>query len=245
MNLVNYCTQKNDLLFANFNRDLTHLWIGTTDGFTSYTCSPFSKFLERMSCGIGIIEQIASSPLVALVGIDDDNLDTNLFSSSPNIISQSAINLSPRRLVIFNTKDRSQIYSRDFVTPIVAVKSNRKRLVVVLETKIHIIEISSMKELQVLETSPNPKGICDLSASDASYLAYPVSKESGLLKIFNALSVMGGPAIEAHSSQISLVVFSKDGNLVATASTKVHNQLPMEQHPVNLSSHFSLPSFRI
>jgi autophagy-related protein 18 len=41
-----------------------------------------------------------------------------------------------------------------------AVKLNRKRLIVVLEEQIYVYDISNMKLLHTIETSPNPNGNC-------------------------------------------------------------------------------------
>ena len=45
-----------------------------------------------------------------------------------------------------------------FPTSILAVKLNRKRLIVVLEEQIYVYDISNMKLLHTLLTSPNPNG---------------------------------------------------------------------------------------
>ena len=84
---------------------------------------------------------------------------------------------SPRKLQIVNTKVResksgcsraihmltspqrgSTICELLFPNSILAVKMNRKILVVVLETEIYIYDISNMKLLHVIETTPNPEG---------------------------------------------------------------------------------------
>jgi autophagy-related protein 18 len=53
-----------------------------------------------------------------------------------------------------------------FPNSILAVKMNRKTLVVVLETEIYIYDISNMKLLHVIETTPNPEGqiVCGFCA---------------------------------------------------------------------------------
>lgn len=90
--------------------------------------------------GISIVEMLFCTSLVALVGIGD----------------QPA--MSPRRLQIVNTKRDSVICELTFPTAVIAVKMNRKRLVVVLEEHIHVYNISNMKLLHSIETSPNPAG---------------------------------------------------------------------------------------
>jgi len=84
-----------------------------------------------------------------------------------------------------------------FPTTVLAVRLNRKRLVVILEDLIYLYEISNMKLLYTIETSPNPQGrlptyiksqwesklinlaICALSSSsDNCYLAYPLPQKT-------------------------------------------------------------------
>jgi autophagy-related protein 18 len=90
-----------------------------------------------------------------------------------------------------------------FPSTILSVKMNRKTLVVVLEVEIYIYDISNMKLLHVIETSPNPEGesltvfyhscsyfdaaICALSSSsDSSYLVYPSPVPSPQSPLANA-----------------------------------------------------------
>lgn len=83
---------------------------------------------------------------------------------------------STRRLQIVNTKvtsshtthskyrpdemmkRQSTICELQFPTTILAVKLNRRRLVVVLEERIYVYDISNMKLLHEIETSLNPQG---------------------------------------------------------------------------------------
>ncbi len=85
-----------------------------------------------------------------------------------------ALILSPRLLRIQNTKvrrradsgesqsdcrqRRSTICELTFPTRVLAVRLNRKRLVVVLEDAMYIYDISNMNMLNTIETSPNPHG---------------------------------------------------------------------------------------
>lgn len=53
---------------------------------------------------------------------------------------------------------QSTIVELTFVTSILAVKLNRKRLIVVLEEHIYIYDISNMKLLHTIDTNPNVIG---------------------------------------------------------------------------------------
>lgn len=84
---------------------------------------------------------------------------------------------SPRKLQIVNTKvgadeslsdwdwwptspqRQSMICELLFPSSILAVKLNRKTLVIVLEAEIYIYDISNMRLLHVIETTPNPEGM--------------------------------------------------------------------------------------
>ncbi|KAI8607178.1 WD40-repeat-containing domain protein [Chytriomyces sp. MP71] len=131
---------------------------------------------------------------------------------------------SPRRLQIVNTKRDSTICELTFVSSILAVKLNRRRLVVVLEEHIYIYDISNMKLLHTIDTSPNPHALCALSpSSDNCYLAYPPStsgSSSGDLLIFDAVNLQAVNIIQAHKSPLSCIAFSSDGTLIATSSDK-------------------------
>ena len=58
------------------------------------------------------------------------------------------------------TQRQSMICELLFPSSILSVKLNRKTLVIVLEVEIYIYDISNMKLLHVIETTPNPNGEC-------------------------------------------------------------------------------------
>ena len=53
---------------------------------------------------------------------------------------------------------QSTICELTFPTTVLAVRLNRKRLAVILEDQIYLYDISNMKLLSTIETSPNPQG---------------------------------------------------------------------------------------
>eukprot|EP01119_Soliformovum_irregulare_P012131 TRINITY_DN3137_c0_g1_i3.p1 TRINITY_DN3137_c0_g1~~TRINITY_DN3137_c0_g1_i3.p1 ORF type:complete len:314 (-),score=42.49 TRINITY_DN3137_c0_g1_i3:192-1133(-) len=192
------------LIFANFNQDATCLSVGTSDGFKVCNTQPnFSEVYSQEMAGVGICEMLFASSFVAIVGSGDDP------------------SLSPRKLQILNTKTQTSICELNFITPILAVKMNRKRLIVVLETKIHIYDISTMKILHTIDTVPNPKGICALAVSEENcYLAYPNSIEKGSIVIFDALTLQMFNVINAHKTPVSRLTINEAGTLMATCSAK-------------------------
>lgn len=172
----------------------------------------------------GIVEMLFCTSLLALVGAADQ--------------PQS----SPRKLQIVNTKRQSMICELLFPSSILAVKLNRKTLVIVLETEIYIYDISNMRLLHVIETAPNPEAICALSPSaENSYLAYPSpvpsplstaspssaspapsssSPATGDVLLFSTTTLTLTNIIRAHKSPLSALAISPSGTLLATASDK-------------------------
>src|SRR6267142_3004126 len=131
-----------------------------------------------------------------------------------------------------------------FPSSILAVKMNRKTLVIVLESEIYIYDISNMRLQHVIETTPNPEAIVALSPpADNSYLAYPspvplpaplsaVSPQaapaqpssagaaSGDVLLFSTKSLTVSQIIRAHKAPISALALNSTGTLLATASDK-------------------------
>ncbi|KAJ2785385.1 autophagy protein [Coemansia interrupta] len=208
-----------DLLFINFNQDYSCLSVGTKNGYKIYNCEPFGKCYARSEGGIGTVEMLFCTSLVALVGSGDQPT------------------LSPRRLQIINTKRQSIICELTFPTTILAVKLNRRRLIAVLEEHIYVYDISNMKLLHTIETPPNPTGICAMSpSSDNCFIAYPTpasvsipSSKPGAspeipattdVMIFDANTCEAINIIQAHKTPVSCLAVNRDGTLLATASDK-------------------------
>lgn len=124
---------------------------------------------------------------------------------------------------------------------VVAVKMNRKRLVVMLEEIVFIYDISNMKLLHQQVTPLNPGGICAVSPnSENNYLALPhyqkqpsntqsqshvpksVIKEpiSGDALLYDLNKMEEVTVIQCHQTQLSYIAISNDGTLMATASEK-------------------------
>ncbi|KAK2612858.1 autophagy protein [Conoideocrella luteorostrata] len=204
------------LNFITFNQDHSCLAVGTSKGFRIYHTDPFSRIFSSEDGNIAIIEMLFSTSLVALI-------------------------LSPRHLIIQNTKRASVICELTFPSAVLAVRLNRKRLAVVLEEEIYLYDISNMSLLYTIPTSPNPYAICALSpSSENCFIAYPLPKPredsnnrrpihappqstyvaptSGEVLVFDTLTLKAVNVIEAHRSPLSCICLNSDGTLLATAS---------------------------
>ncbi|KAJ0391637.1 hypothetical protein P43SY_006851 [Pythium insidiosum] len=193
-------TGKNDLLFLSFNQDASCISVGTKRGFSIFNCEPFGKVFHEAIGGIGLAEMLYCTSLVALVGAGD----------------QPAF--SPRRLRVWNTKTNAAICDLNFVTAVLAVRMNRQRLIAVLERAIYIFDINSMKILETLDTSPNPKALCVLSPHDDGHLAFPSGASPGEIVLYDANNLSVLNAFQAHRSAPVAMAFNARGTLLATAS---------------------------
>ncbi|KAG1730323.1 WD40 repeat-like protein [Suillus lakei] len=213
-----------NMLFANFNQDFSCISVGTRKGYSITNCDPFGRVYTMNDGARGIVEMLFCTSLIALVGAADQ--------------PQS----SPRKLQIVNTKRQSMICELLFPSSILAVKLNRKTLVIVLEVEIYIYDISNMRLLHIIETTPNPEATCALSPSaDNSYLAYPSpvpspttqspsqastsqtpppGHQSGDVLLFSTRTLTVANVIQAHKSPISFLSINSTGTILATASDK-------------------------
>ncbi|CDH49606.1 wd40 repeat-like protein [Lichtheimia corymbifera JMRC:FSU:9682] len=219
--------ENDKVLFFNFNQDYSCVSVGTTSGYQMYNCDPFGQCHSQGNAGTSIAEMLFSTSLVALVGV----------GTCPEFNS--------RDLHIINTKNNSSICELKFPEPVLAVKMNRRRMIVVLERQIFLYDIRNMKLLHSFETVPNPKGACALTSSPENCLiAYPAQPSvatsplapfgqpvsppptpkhndiSGDVEIFDAVNMQLIKIIPAHKSPISCLAMNADATLLATASEK-------------------------
>jgi autophagy-related protein 18 len=121
------------LNYITFNQDYSLVAAATSKGFQTFNSEPFSNVYRYTENEVSMVEVLFSTSLHALV-------------------------LSPRLLRILNTKKGATICDLTFPTKIIAVRFNRKRLVVVLDDAIYLYDISNMKLLHTISTPSNQHG---------------------------------------------------------------------------------------
>ena len=148
---------------------------------------------------LSIVEMLYSTSLLAIVGAGE----------------QPA--LSPRRLLLFNTEIGTTVKELNFVTTILAIHLNRKRLVVVLQDKAYIYDLNKVTILDTIDTIPNPKGLCAFSpCQDNCYLSLPASTDKGVVLIYNVNELHSHCQINAHKSPLAAMALSSNGSHIAT-----------------------------
>lgn len=189
------------ILCASFNQDTSCIAIGTKDGFKIFNCHTGRLCYERAIGAFVIVEMLYSSSLLAIVGAGEQP------------------SLSPRRLCLFNTTAGTALRELNFLTSVVAVCLNRKRLVVILQDKTYIYDSNSLAILDTIDTLPNPKGLCAFSPSlDGCFLALPTSITQGSVLLYNVMELNSHCEIHAHQAPLAAMVLSSNGKYIATAS---------------------------
>ncbi|CAH1449281.1 unnamed protein product [Lactuca virosa] len=191
----------NPILCASFNQDNSCFVIGTKDGFRIFDSNSGRLLYERVIGAFVIVEMLFSSSLLAIVGAGEQ------------------ASLSPRRLCLFNTQTGTALRELNFLTSILSVCVNRKRLIVVLQGKTFIYDINSLVILDTIDTVPNSKGLCAFSPClDGCFLALPASSTKGSVLVYNVIDLHSHCEIDAHKSPLAAIVFSSNGMYIATAS---------------------------
>lgn len=156
-----------------------------------------------------------------------------LFSSSlvVHVPAGEAAGSSQRIVRIFHTKRNKEITRMSYTSSVLAVKMNRKTLVVVIETAIYIYDITNMHLLHTISgTPPNPAGICALASCHVpgdprgegtnNFLAYPGNIATGEVFVYDVSNMRHVTTINAHTSAVSCLAFSHAGDRLATSSQK-------------------------
>lgn len=188
--------------FANFNQDYSCISVGYENGFRIYNCDPFTQCYEKIDGSIGIVEMLFCSSLLAIVGTGEQS------------------SLSPRRLKIINTKRQTTICELTFPTSILSVRMNRERLVVLLEERIYLYDITNMKLLHTIEIPSNPMGLVGLSTNtENNYLSYPSPQK--VTKLSGGSTQLGVDVTALNGQQLSA---SGQGNQ-GIGKSKSHDDL--------------------
>ncbi|KAL7197323.1 hypothetical protein ACSBR2_019963 [Camellia fascicularis] len=191
------------ILCASFNQDNSCFAIATRDGFKIFDANTGRLCYERAIGAFVIVEMLYASSLLAIVGAGEQ------------------ASLSPRRLCLFNITTGNALRDLNFLTSILAVRVNRKRLVVILQEKTYIYDINSLDILDTIDTVPNFKGFYAFSPSlDGCFLALPASTTKGSVLVYNVMERHSHCEIDAHRSPLAAMVLSSNGMYIATASER-------------------------
>lgn len=183
----------------SFNQNSSCIAMGTRNGFSIFNLDPIEMRFNHVGEGLGKIEMLYCTSLLALVG------------------SGEQPGSSPRKFRLWNSQNKEMICELSFPSSILNLKLNRERLVICLETQVHVYELSTMKCLQVLTTLPNPLGLFTLSSENSSYLAFPSGSAGGIV-LYDCISLRLMGQIDTHKNCVVAMSFNSTGTILATAS---------------------------
>lgn len=207
------------VVFVGFNQDYGCVACGTERGFRVYNCEPFKEIFRRElissiggggdGCGIGIVEMVFRSNILAIVG----------GGSNPRY--------PPNKVMIWDDHQGRCIGELSFRAQLRAVRVSRDKIVVVLEHKIFVYDFpADLKLIHQMETIPNAKGLVALSSSTAlgngnSVLVCP-GLHRGEVRVEHLSANKGSKTdfIAAHDSHLACLALTSDGHRLATSSDK-------------------------
>jgi hypothetical protein len=217
--------RRKPLLGLAFNQDASCLLGGLQGGFLTYNTEPFAEGTRRsFNGGVGIVELLYRSNLVALVGA----------GSCP----QFPVN----KVMLWDDSKRKCVGELSFHTAVSAVRMRKDVIVVALERKVFVYNFSDLQLLDSFETAPNARGLVALSLeADGRVLAFPAASSGsrGVVRLerlgggggsssSSSSSSSSNPSspgsdgllVEAHESELGALAVSRDGRLLASASER-------------------------
>ena len=204
--------------YITFNQNLTLLAIGLPNGYKIFSLHPFGPCYHHHTPSVGIISLLYTTSLIALVSLGDEP------------------GQSPRKLKIINTSRQSTICDLIFPSTILQVKLTKQNLIVLLEEQIYIYDITTMKLLHTIETSPNVNGLCTIS--DTSLLAYPsppktITHDSLLV---SGINTNGGSNSAQNNIQSVSNSPNRVGDVIIFNLTTLQPILVIEAHKSSLAA---------
>ena len=194
-------------LYMGFNEDFQCFFSGTESGFYVYNSNPFVKrFYREMDGGIGIIEPLGKSNIVALVG----------GGTNPKY--------SPTHVIIWDDYQNMPIAKLEYNSEVRAIRCRGQRILVVLTNKAMLYNFSDLKLIAQYETCANPNGLCAMvslggsGGGTSTVIAIPGCKP-GDLRV-EMVESKRSFAINAHMTALSNIAISMDGKLCATSSER-------------------------
>ena len=131
--------------------------------------------------------------------------------------SDNNVNDKRSKLIIWDDKQKKPLSELKFNQNIMNVKLRKDKIIVVCRDKIYVFNLSTFKNMDIIETGDNSHGIVGVSYEpEQTLLAYPDKKKGHVrIKNYEKSSVFH---INAHENNIAYIVLSYDGALLATAS---------------------------
>eukprot|EP01100_Stratorugosa_tubuloviscum_P015054 TRINITY_DN8449_c0_g1_i1.p1 TRINITY_DN8449_c0_g1~~TRINITY_DN8449_c0_g1_i1.p1 ORF type:complete len:343 (+),score=123.27 TRINITY_DN8449_c0_g1_i1:86-1114(+) len=201
--------EKKDVKFFTFNQDSSQATIVTKTGFYVFNTSPVEKTFEKRMSGVGQLVRVGVSSLVVIVGSGIE----------PTLSARSVVILNAQSDLKTDCTTSPFFATLQFLSPVLNVLVNNKRIIVILENEISIFQSVSFKKIDSFQTALNPLGICALTDNEKSLIAYPAERPGDLI-FYDARKRSLKNQISAHNNSIGFICFNCDGSLLASVSTR-------------------------
>ncbi|CAI5486424.1 unnamed protein product [Closterium sp. Naga37s-1] len=215
---------------VRFNQDSTFFAYATHGGFRVFRCDQLKEILRREfeGRGVGMVEMLFSSSLLALVGGGPNPCypPNKVRGGEERGVRRSGSPIAEKKVIIWDDKERRCIGELAFCSEVRGVRLRRDHIVVVLEHKILVYTFPGLKLVHQMETPWNPTGLCAVSQSPDNFvLACPAKRpedarwDGGMICV-ELFEERRGYVRGASFSQPACMALSLDGKLLATASSK-------------------------
>ena len=188
-----------EILYVSFNQDTSCISIGTETGFKILNTYPFLDLYYRdMKGGIGIVEMLYNTNILALVG----------GGKNPKY--------QPNELIIWDEEKGEESGRLKMNNNILNVKLKENRIYIVTNTKIYLFDFE-LNLIDALE-SKNSFGLISLCYKE-DIIAYPDKRIEGYIRIKNYDKKLFYYFF-AHRTPLSCLFLNQEGTLIATSSIK-------------------------
>ncbi len=199
--------EKEHILYVTFNQDGTCFCVGTETGFMIYRSYPLKLKCKRdLGGGIGIIEMVGCSNIIALVG----------GGTNPKYDNNK---------VILWDDSRCSIMAEILGTfEIHNIRIKKTTIFIIGKTEINVFKFGNIYlKVDSINTCQNQKGIFGISLDPKiNIICYPTDIGKITIKNYNIKNKNNNSyktdEIKAHQSEIVSLVMNYDGSLLASAS---------------------------
>ncbi|KAK0717356.1 WD40-repeat-containing domain protein [Lasiosphaeria miniovina] len=185
------------VLSITFNDDCKNFAVGLNTGFLifeSETC--LAQTIREFNAGIGLVQMMGKANYIALVG----------GGRQPKFAAN--------KLILWDERNSKSALEISALTPVRGVQLSKERIVVVLQNSVRVYRFAKPPNLvSSYETANNSWGVCCLSPR---IIAFP-GRTTGHVQLVET-QTGNVTIIPAHSSAVKVLQFSRDGEMLATAS---------------------------
>lgn len=190
-----------EILCISFNPKVGCFAVGTQTGFIVYTADPLKERFRRNCGGIGVVELLFKSNILAFAG-------GGQYPQYP-----------PQQVMVWDDYQNRVIGTLEFRSEVLDIKMKYNQIIVVIKNRIYVYnyDLTTFTIIYQAETFENPIGLSSVSINKNCLTS--LGTRPGFIHVVN-FDNMHYYSISAHNSPIQALAMNMDGTLIATASLK-------------------------